>query len=333
VYYPDKSKGGVEEQWIMGRSQEPLERDGSPVREFAFWLRDLRYRSGLTYDELGKKAQYATSTVQAATAGNRLPTLAVTMAFVRACGGDLKAWRGYWIQIRRALDQDASEAIRKSVLPPWAGELMPGPHHAANGDEPQRRELLQTADAPGGWFSESCVTLLRLDTRPIESLEQRVIVAAVDNLSELDTSISVPRHRSDSGQEHSLEAELLYGGSLERREQPYESYFMNFIALPRSLHAGERHEYAMRLRIPLQQLMAPHYMHVPHRRTDHFEVRVRFDPARPPRAVWALSGAPTSAIYDVGRLQNMLFPDRFGEVHVSFHNLRLGLSYGVCWQE
>jgi len=37
------------EQWIMGRPQKPLERDGSPVREFAFWLRDLRKRSGLTY--------------------------------------------------------------------------------------------------------------------------------------------------------------------------------------------------------------------------------------------------------------------------------------------
>ena len=60
----------------MGRPQKPLDRDGSAVREFAFWLRDLRKRSGLTYDQLGKNAHYATSTVQAATAGNRLPTLA-----------------------------------------------------------------------------------------------------------------------------------------------------------------------------------------------------------------------------------------------------------------
>jgi hypothetical protein len=58
----------------MGRPEEPLDRDGSPVREFAFWLRDLRNRSGLTYDQMGRKAHFATSTVQAATAGRRLPT-------------------------------------------------------------------------------------------------------------------------------------------------------------------------------------------------------------------------------------------------------------------
>jgi len=72
----------------MGRPQETLDRDGSPVREFAFWLRDLRHRSGLTYEQLGKSAHYATSTMQAATTGRRFPTLRVTMAFVAACGGE-----------------------------------------------------------------------------------------------------------------------------------------------------------------------------------------------------------------------------------------------------
>jgi hypothetical protein len=85
----------------MGRPEEPLDRDGSPVREFAFWLRDLRRRAGLTYDQLGKNAHYATSTVQAATAGSRLPTLRVTMAFVEACGGDQGEWREYWTLVRR----------------------------------------------------------------------------------------------------------------------------------------------------------------------------------------------------------------------------------------
>ena len=70
----------------MGRPQEPFERNGSPAREFAFWLRDLRHRSGLTYEQLARSAHYATSTMQAATTGRRLPTLKVTMAFVAACG-------------------------------------------------------------------------------------------------------------------------------------------------------------------------------------------------------------------------------------------------------
>src|SRR5260370_37502724 len=77
----------------MGGPQKPLDRDGSPVREFAFWLRDLRRRSGLTYDPLGRKSRDATSTVQSAAAGKRLPTLKVTLAFARACAGDLRQWR------------------------------------------------------------------------------------------------------------------------------------------------------------------------------------------------------------------------------------------------
>ena len=58
----------------MARPEDPLERDGSPVRDFAFWLRDLRRTAGVTYQSLAQAAHYATSTMQAAAAGQRLPT-------------------------------------------------------------------------------------------------------------------------------------------------------------------------------------------------------------------------------------------------------------------
>jgi hypothetical protein len=312
----------------MGRPQEPLDRDGSPVRELAFWLRDLRNQSGLTYEQLGRIAHYATSTVQAAAAGNALPTLRVTLAFVAACGGDTDAWREYWTQIRRWLDSDAPEAVNRSVLPPWALDAgAAGPAAAAGEPGPPPADLAEA------WFCASSIALLRLDTEPIESLEQRAIVAAADGVSELATSISVPRHPDDAGPRHDLEAELLHGGALQLRERPYESYFRNVIVLPRPLRRGERHEYAMRFRIPPQQLMASHYVQVPLRRTDYFEARVRFNPDRLPRAVWRLSGVPTAVIYERGPAPDALIPDRFGEVHVSFSDLRLGLAYGVCWQE
>ncbi|MGH3156082.1 MAG: helix-turn-helix domain-containing protein [Streptosporangiaceae bacterium] len=311
----------------MGRPQEPLDRDGSPIREFAFWLRDLRNRSGLTYEELGKKAHYATSTVQAAAAGQRLATRQVVMAFVLACGGDARAWGEYWTKIRRLLDQDVPDAVSKSVMPPWAEDLERGEPAASGGGGGDE----QADGVLDGWYSKSCVALLRLDTEPIESLEQRVIVAAMNGVSELATSISVPRHPDDSGQAHNLEVEVLYGGSLEKREQPFESYFRNFIALPKPLHAGEHHEYAMRVRIPPQQQMLPHYVQMPLRRTDYFEARVRFSPAHMPREVWTLDGAPPAALYGRDPAHKMLVPDRFGEVYVSFNDLKLGLSYGVCW--
>lgn len=326
----------------MGRPQVSLEPDGSPMREFAFWLRDLRTRAGLTYEQLGRDAHYATSTMQAAASGKSLPTLRVVLAFVRVCGGDVGAWRDYWTQIRRLLDEDAPGAVRSSVLPPWAEDYQPpgrGSQPSGRGGQPSGRAPgpgraeMATADAIDGWFSESCTALLRLDTQPIESLEQRVVVAAVDGLSELVTSMSVPRRPGDGRPEHNLDAELLHGGSLELREQPFESYFRNVIVLPRALSRGERHRYAMRFRIPPGQPMASHYVQVPLRRTDFFEARVRFSPVRLPQAVWKLSGVPTAVLYEGVPTRDLLFPDRFGEVHVSFCDLRMGLGYGVCWKD
>ena len=314
----------------MGRPQKPLDRDGSAVREFAFWLRDLRKRSGLTYDQLGKNAHYATSTVQAATAGNRLPTLRVTMAIVKACGGDMQQWRDYWTQIQRALDRGAPHGLERPVTPPWAYRVPPPASLAppADAGRPPRPD-----DPPDGWFIESFTALLRLDSEPVEALEHRIIVSTVDGLSELVTSLSVPRHPDDASQAHRLDSELLYGGSLELSEQPYESYFRNVIVLPRPLRQGERHKYALRLRIPPGQRMAPQYVHVPFRSSDHFDLRVRFNPQHPPRAVWVVRAAPTAVIYEREPAAETVLPDRFGEVQVSFDELRLGLGYGLRWSE
>lgn len=320
----------------MGRPQKPLERDGSAVREFAFWLRDLRKRSGLTYDQLGKNAHYATSTVQAATAGNRLPTLRVTMAIVKACDGDTREWRDYWTQIQRALDRCAPDGLERPIAPPWASRATPAilvPVAPAEGSASTSEDKLRRHEAGDGWYIESFTALLRLNTEPVEALERRLIVATTDGLTELATSVSVPRHPDDASGEHGLDSELLYGGSLELREQPYESYFRNVIVLPRSLRQGERHEYALRLRIPPGQRMAPHYVYVPFRPSEDFDLRIRFPLRRPPRAVWVLRGAPTAVIYEGKPTAETIFPDRFGEVHVSFRALRLGFGYGLCWTE
>ena len=301
----------------MGRPQEPLERDGSPSREFAFWLRDLRHRSGLTYEQLARSAHYATSTMQAATAGQRLPTLKVTMAFVAACGGDEGAWRAYWAQVRRLLDEGAPSGLSHSVAPPWAA----GGARAAS------------QQPVGGWYVESFTALLRLDTQPIEALERRRIVATVDGVSELVTAVSVPRHAGSPDESQDLESELLYGGFLQSRHQPYDGYFENVIVLPRPLRAGERHEYGLRLRIPDGQLMNSHYVHVPRRRSDHFELRIRFGDSRPPGPAWVVRAAPPPVIYRGEPTGERLDPDRFGDISVSFTGLRVGLGYGVCWPE
>lgn len=187
------------------------------------------------------------------------------------------------------------------------------------------------SQASDGWYVESLRSLLRLDTQPIEAVEQRVIVAAVDGLDELSSGVSLPRHPDDGSTEHGLGVELLYGGAIERREQPYESYFKQVIAFPKPLHAGERHEYALRLKLPPGQPMAAHYVHTPMERSDQFDLRVRFDASDPPETVWKVDGAPPGVVYERDRQHEIVQPDRFGEVRVTFRELRAGLSYGLMW--
>jgi len=172
-----------------------------------------------------------------------------------------------------------------------------------------------------------------LDAGPIEALERRVVVATADGLSEIVTSVSVPRHPHDAGQASELASELLYGGSIERRGQPCDGYFQNVIVLPRPLRAGERHEYALRLTIPVGQRMTPHYVHIPYRRSDYFELRVRFDPRCLPGCVWILRDAPAGLMYPGAPAAETVSPDRFGEIATSFRGMRPGLGYGVRWAE
>lgn len=345
----------------MGRPEEPLQRDGSPVREFAFWLRDLRNRSGLTYQQVARTTNYATSTIQAAAAGRALPTLKVAAAFVTACGGDQIAWRRYWMQVKRSLDADSPSEINGHVAPPWAAQayLSTAEAHVAGGRPAagsngsgrgtlngQRegngrvvpastvmRSLPAVPDSQVGWYVESFHALLRLDGSQPEAIERRVVVTIEDGLRELATSISVPRVPGDASAAHRLDAELLCGGSLELRDQPYESYFRHVIVLASPLRAGQRHEYQLRLRIPHGQPMTPHYVYVPFCRSDCFQLVVRFPQDRNPQAIETLDGVPPAVIYERSPAGPILAPDRFGEIRIDFQDLKVGRGYGLRWQE
>ncbi|MEZ0109500.1 WD40 repeat protein [Catenulispora sp. EB89] len=54
------------------------------------------------YRELARRAHFSATTLAEAAGGRRLPSLSVTLAFVRACGGDAQAWEPRW----RALAAD-----------------------------------------------------------------------------------------------------------------------------------------------------------------------------------------------------------------------------------
>ncbi|MCE0446668.1 hypothetical protein LT493_24810 [Streptomyces tricolor] len=83
--------------WGVPRGERPLDPEGGPVAEFAARLRKLRDEAGRpTYRELARRAHYSIATLSGAAAGHQLPTLAVTLAYVRACGGDEREWERIW---------------------------------------------------------------------------------------------------------------------------------------------------------------------------------------------------------------------------------------------
>ncbi|MCX4997351.1 helix-turn-helix transcriptional regulator [Streptomyces longwoodensis] len=311
----------------MGRPQKPIVQDGSPVRLFAFWLRNLRDSAGFTLEQLARRAEYGRTTVSDAMGGEKLPSRPVTLAIVGACKGDVRRWSEYWAQVRRALDPDCPDGVAGIDPPPWDPPGRPAGLHA------EQCPPDCTRTDPHGWYTESVATLLRLDTPTPEALERRTVVTTCEGLTRIPVGVSVPRRAGDTRTEHGLEISVVRGGRLEDGGPEYESYFERFLVPPDPLRAGTRHTYEVRLRIPPAQPMAPHFVHVPLTRSEHFRLRVRFDRARMPRRVWRLAGVPTAVIYQQNPGTPSLEPDGRGVVDVGFAAMKVGYGYGLSWLE
>ena len=80
-------------------------RDLDPVAQLVGDLRQLRCASGApSYAQLAKASGVPRSTLYDALRGDRMPSLEVTLAVVRACDGDENAWRQRWTSVRHGLD-------------------------------------------------------------------------------------------------------------------------------------------------------------------------------------------------------------------------------------
>lgn len=88
----------------MPRPERPLDPEAGPLPDFAADLRRLREKAGNpTYRELAGRAHYSWSTLADAAAGRRLPSLAVTLAYVRVCDGDPGEWEKRWRDVSAEL--------------------------------------------------------------------------------------------------------------------------------------------------------------------------------------------------------------------------------------
>jgi hypothetical protein len=150
-----------------------------------------------------------------------------------------------------------------------------------------------TVPTENGWRVAETRVIAMLDRRAPEVMEHYRVVASCD-LTELDLPVS--GH------------DVAYGGTLRP----------GVLALPAPLRPGESHEFALRrrlLRVPSR------LVHVPARRCDFLELRIRFARDRLPRHVTRLpaDGTPVTV-------------DQAGEVRLTFADLTRGRTYGARWE-
>ncbi|MEU6548723.1 WD40 repeat domain-containing protein [Streptomyces sp. NPDC046915] len=124
----------------MPRRERPLEEGDGPLLRLAAGLRRLRREAGNpTYRELAKTAHYSASTLSAAAAGRQLPSLAVVVAFARACGADPAVWEEHW---RVAAEEAAA----------GDGDGTPGPDAAPEEKNAPYAGLLAFRTDEAEWF-------------------------------------------------------------------------------------------------------------------------------------------------------------------------------------
>ncbi len=105
----------------MGRPERPLDPTAGPAPRFAYELRKLRRNAGTpSYRAMAQAAGFSATTLSQAAAGERLPSLAVVQAYVRACGGDPAEWADRW----KEAEAEAAGAAREDeedAPPPYRG--------------------------------------------------------------------------------------------------------------------------------------------------------------------------------------------------------------------
>ncbi|MEU8437085.1 XRE family transcriptional regulator [Streptomyces sp. NPDC029216] len=112
----------------MARRERPLEGEDGPLLEFAGALRRLRHEAGSPpYRDMSARAHYSVATLSGAAAGRRLPSLDVTLSYVRACGGDLREWERRWHAAAAALAAGgAGSGPRQAGAGPDRADAAPG---------------------------------------------------------------------------------------------------------------------------------------------------------------------------------------------------------------
>jgi hypothetical protein len=182
------------------------------------------------------------------------------------------------------------------------------------------------------WRVCSMEAVLHLTTDGPTLMERRVIQFTTDGLEEITCRLSVPRPNGPRSIAPQLLVAPIFGVQITSLTRPSEHHYQYQLRLPRRFRAGQRHEYAISFQIPAGQAMANHYVMQPLTPCDEFRLIARFDPDRLPQAIWMLDGVAPRVIESDRPIGGTVVPDRLGELHRSFRQLRQGFAYGVKWR-
>jgi len=193
----------------------------------------------------------------------------------------------------------------------------------------QLDDLVDDPSMRQGWHTGTLRALLRMDVDPPEVMEDRTIVASVDDLSEIEIRFSAGANGASA--DSPISATVVYGGEIVREDRVARSHRKFVVRLPAPLRAGDRHEYGVRFAAFPRALMRPYYVLTPLQPCTSFSVRVRFGAGSAPERIWRVDGIPPRALDDYEPADGVLAADRLGEVALDFSRLQQGLSYGVRW--
>jgi WD40 repeat protein len=132
----------------MPRGERPLGPGDDVLVAFARDLRRLRVRAGSpTYRELGGRAHFSASALSEAAGGRKFPSLAVTVAYVAACGGDTGEWETRWRHTAARLAASTTTDPEKSRTDSVANSEEPAPYVGLVAFQPSDAEWFFGRDA------------------------------------------------------------------------------------------------------------------------------------------------------------------------------------------
>ncbi|RDI16546.1 nSTAND1 domain-containing NTPase [Lentzea flaviverrucosa] len=196
----------------MPRRERPLDEGQSGLLRFAADLRRLRERAGSpTYRELSRRAHYSAAALSEAAGGRKLPSLAVTKAYAKACDADPEEWARRWRAVVESEPRGADDS-------PYVGLAMFQPDDAPKffGRERLTAELLTTRNRLTGVFGPSGVGKSSLLRAGLIARTREPVLLFTPGANPVE-ECAIALARLTGGEAAALAGELEDPGALRRR--------------------------------------------------------------------------------------------------------------------